>query len=86
VRIEPHFSAVNGMLDTQTIDQYKTRAWNYVAVGYGHDLLWWKTFFTRLHMAGYDGAYSLEMEDLSMDQLVGVKKSAEILVQAISEL
>jgi sugar phosphate isomerase/epimerase len=85
VRIEPHFSAVNGMLDTQTIDKYKTRAWNYVAVGYGHDLLWWKTFFTRLYMAGYDGACSLEMEDLSMDQLVGVKKSAEILVQAISE-
>jgi sugar phosphate isomerase/epimerase len=85
VRIEPYFSDINGLLDTQTIDKYKSRAWNYVAVGYGHDLLWWKTFFTKLRMAGYDGAVSLEMEDQSMDQLTGVRKSAEVLIQAMPE-
>jgi sugar phosphate isomerase/epimerase len=86
VRIEPYFSNINGLLDTQAIDKYRTRAWNFVAIGYGHDLLWWKTFCTRLRMAGYDGAVSLEMEDQSMDQLAGVKTSTKALVRSIPGL
>ncbi|MDR2784805.1 MAG: sugar phosphate isomerase/epimerase [Treponema sp.] len=82
-RIESYFSNINGLLDTQAIDKYKTRAWNYVAVGYGHDLLWWKTFCSRLLMAGYDGALSLEMEDQSMGQVEGVKKSVEVLIKSM---
>jgi sugar phosphate isomerase/epimerase len=86
VRIESYFSNINGLLDTQSVDKYKTRAWNYVAVGYGHDLLWWKTFCSKLHMADYDGALSLEMEDQSMEQIEGVKKSTEVLINSMTGL
>lgn len=39
------------------------RPWNYVAVGYGHDQLWWKTFIAALKMNGYDGVVSIEVGD-----------------------
>jgi sugar phosphate isomerase/epimerase len=83
LRIESHYAQIDGLLDTQTIDKFRTRAWNYVAVGMGHDVLWWKTFFALLSMSGYNGAISLEMEDLSMDQKTGCLKSVETLKSAL---
>lgn len=83
VRIESHHAAVQGLLDTQTIEQYASRSWNYVAVGFGHDALWWKTFFATLGMADYDGALSLEMEDVSMSQMDGCQKSMAMIKAAL---
>jgi sugar phosphate isomerase/epimerase len=83
VRIET-LAASQGLLDTQTIDKYASRSWNYVAVGFGHDALWWKTFFATVRMAGYDGAVSLEMEDMSMSQLTGCIKSIETIKSALA--
>jgi sugar phosphate isomerase/epimerase len=83
VRIEEGRNRINGLLDTQTIDKFSTRTWNYVAVGYGHDAVWWKTFCSRLRMAAYDGAVSLEIEDQLMDQVTGTKKSAAFLNECI---
>jgi sugar phosphate isomerase/epimerase len=74
---------INGLLDTQTIDRFGSRSWNYVAVGYGHDVLWWKRFCSVLRMSGYDGPLSLEMEDQMTDPLTGVRKSLEVLREAI---
>jgi sugar phosphate isomerase/epimerase len=83
VRTEQPFSGVNGFLDTQTIDKFAVRAWNYVSLGYGHDALWWKTFCSRLRMSGYDGALSLEIEDQLMDQISGTRKSVQLLKEAL---
>ena len=74
----------NGVLDTKTIEHYTERSWNYVAVGCGHDLLWWKEFFSVVRMSGYDEYISLEMEDLTMSPLAGVTTSVEALKQTIS--
>jgi sugar phosphate isomerase/epimerase len=82
VRLERGLVEVDGVLDTQTIDHFASRTWNYVALGYGHDSRWWKEFISALRMAGYDGAVSLEIEDLSMDSLTGIRKSLQVLKEA----
>jgi sugar phosphate isomerase/epimerase len=83
VRIERGINDVNGLLDYKPMDRFADRSWNYVAVGYGHDLAYWKEFFTVVRMAGYDGPVCLEMEDLTMDPLTGVAKSVQVLKDAL---
>jgi len=83
VRMERSLVEVDGVLDTKTIDQFSQRAWNYVALGHGHDVKWWKEFFSVLSMIGYHGPVSLEMEDLTMSPLTGVKKSLDVLKEAL---
>ena len=60
------------------IDQFAKRTWNYVALGHGHDVSWWKEFLSCLSMEGYDGPISQEMEDLTMPALTGFKKSTAV--------
>lgn len=84
-RIERVFSAANGVLDTKPIDCFAKRSWNYVAVGCGHELQWWKEFFSAVRMCGYDDVVSLEMEDLTMNALTGVKMSIACLKQALGQ-
>jgi sugar phosphate isomerase/epimerase len=84
-RLERRLVGVNGVLDTKTIDRFAERSWNYVAVGCGHDLLWWKEFFSVCRMAGYDDYVSLEMEDMTMTPLAGVKTSINALRLTISK-
>lgn len=83
VRVEIGMHEADGLLDTRGIDEYPSRAWNYVALGHGHGLLWWKEFFSILAMVGYDGPVSLEMEDRTMDQLTGTRTSMEVLKAAL---
>jgi sugar phosphate isomerase/epimerase len=79
VRVESGFVGTEGLLDTKTTDLFAERSWNYVALGYGHDTLWWSEFFSVVNMSGYDGPISLENEDQTMDQLTAVKKSTKLL-------
>lgn len=83
VRMEQGYYPANGVMDTKTIDKFSTRAWNFVALGHGKDVRWWKEFFSVLSMRGYQGAVSLEMEDMTMDPLTGVKKSVQVLKEAL---
>lgn len=83
VRVEKGLVDSDGVLDTKTIDLFSKRTWNYVALGHGHDIGWWKEFFSVVSMVGYDGPVSLEMEDLTMDPLTGVKKSLKVLKEAL---
>jgi sugar phosphate isomerase/epimerase len=84
VRIERGLSDVNGLLETKVVEDCANRAWNYVAVGCGHDLQWWKEFFSVVKMLGYDEHVSLEMEDLTMSVEAGIKTSVDALKQSIS--
>lgn len=83
VRIEKRYVGKQGLLDVTPMNQPALRAWNYVALGHGHDIAWWKEFFALLSYTGYNGPVSLEMEDLTMDPLTGVKKSLEVLKAAL---
>lgn len=82
-RIERGLAATNGLLETRAVTDVANRAWNYVAVGAGHDLQWWKEFFSVVGMCGYDGWVSLEMEDFTMSPVAGVASSIAALQATI---
>ncbi|WP_367848328.1 sugar phosphate isomerase/epimerase family protein [Rhodoferax sp. WC2427] len=84
-RIERGLADINGLLETQPVTAPESRSWNYVAVGCGKDLQWWKEFFSVCRMGGYDGYVSLEMEDLTMSIEAGVLTSINALQQTISQ-
>jgi len=83
VRVERGIVGVDGVLDTKTTDRFSERTWNFVALGYGHDSLWWREFFSVVNMLGYDGPVSLENEDASMPPLTAVKKSTQLLKETL---
>lgn len=83
-RTERRYIGPNGVLDTKPIDAFAKRSWNYVAVGAGHGAQWWKEFFSVVRMSGYDGAVSLEMEDLTMSMLDGHLSSLRTLREALT--
>lgn len=84
-RMERLLSHINGLVEPLPVECVAERAWNYVAVGCGHDLQWWREFFSVVRMGGYNGAISLEMEDLTMSAEAGIAISLQTLAQAISE-
>ena len=84
-RIERGLAAVDGLLEYQPVTQTKTRTWNYVAVGCGQDLKWWKEIFSVLRMTGYNGYVSLEMEDLTMSVEAGLRTSIDALNATLSQ-
>ena len=83
VRLESRRVAANGLLDHKNIEQCDQRSWNFAAVGYGHDLGWWKRFFATAKMIGYEGDVSLEIEDITMDPVSVLKHSTEVLKSAL---
>ncbi|MBE6963383.1 MAG: sugar phosphate isomerase/epimerase [Ruminococcaceae bacterium] len=83
-RPERRMAGPNGMLDTKPIEAFRTRAWNYVAVGAGHGEQWWREFFSVVRMGGYDGEVALEMEDLTMPVLDGHLMSLRTLKSALA--
>jgi len=83
-RIEKHNANVDGILENLPVECSAQRNWNYVAVGCGRDLQWWKEFFSVCHMNGYNGYVSLEMEDLTMSVEAGLETSIEALKATIS--
>ncbi|MEW5290448.1 MULTISPECIES: sugar phosphate isomerase/epimerase family protein [Erwinia] len=85
VRLERGIVEVNGLLETKPVEDVAGRAWNYVAVGCGQDLQWWKEFFSVVRMMGYNDWVSLEMEDLTMSVDAGITSSVSALQQTISQ-
>ena len=82
-RTERRLIGPNGVLDTKGINDFAKRSWNYVAVGSGHDVQWWKEFFSVCRMSGYDDVVSLEMEDLTLSMLDGHIASLRALREAL---
>ncbi|MDR0887058.1 MAG: sugar phosphate isomerase/epimerase [Clostridiales Family XIII bacterium] len=84
-RLERGNVDTNGILEPKPVDHPADRNWNYVAVGCGKDLQWWKEFFSVLSMGGYEGDVSLEMEDLTMSVEAGLLTSIDALNATISK-
>jgi sugar phosphate isomerase/epimerase len=59
------------------------RAWSYVTLGDGHGAEWWRAFCSALRAAGYDDVLSIEHEDLALPPLEGIRRSVEVLRDAI---
>jgi sugar phosphate isomerase/epimerase len=83
-RIERGLCDVDGLMEYKPVTDTRNRSWNYVAVGCGRDLQWWKEFFSVLSMTGYNDYVSLEMEDLTMSVDAGIETSIAALKQTIS--
>ncbi|MGL6199030.1 MAG: sugar phosphate isomerase/epimerase family protein [Lachnospiraceae bacterium] len=84
-RVERGLCDINGLPEAKPVTDCENRTWNYVAVGCGKDLKWWKEFFSVCRMMGYNGYVSLEMEDLTMSVEAGLKTSIDALNQTISK-
>ncbi|KEO55408.1 sugar phosphate isomerase/epimerase family protein [Thioclava pacifica] len=82
-RIERGLADVNGLLELKEVTDVANRSWNYVAVGAGHDLQYWKEFFSVVGMMGYDDWVSLEMEDFTMSTEAGIQSSIDALQATI---
>ncbi len=82
-RLDPRIAAENGLIDVTPSEKLADRAWSYVTLGYGHDALWWKQFCTALRLAGYDDVLSIEHEDLLLSPEEGVRRSVDLLQDAI---
>jgi len=82
-RIDPINTSVNGVLDTKPYSEEIDRSWIFRAVGYGHDLAFWKDFVSTLRLVGYDFVLSIEHEDSLMTPMEGLKKAVSCLKQAV---
>jgi sugar phosphate isomerase/epimerase len=78
-RIDAGVASVNSLIDTTPTERLPDRSWNYVTLGYGHDLRWWREFCTLLRLVGYDDVLSIEHEDQMLPPLEGVRRSVELL-------
>jgi sugar phosphate isomerase/epimerase len=57
-------------------------SWDFVAVGRGHDAGWWAEFLRALERVDSNMAVNIEHEDQELDQMEGLRKAAEVLLDA----
>ncbi|MGB3633592.1 MAG: sugar phosphate isomerase/epimerase [Rubrobacteraceae bacterium] len=82
---DPHRVARNGVLDTKVHTTNGDRAWVYRVVGRGHGVDFWRALIRELSDVGYEGALSIEHEDLSVDPEEGFREAADLLRAALAE-
>ena len=82
-KIDKYNTAKNGVLDTKHYGDELNRAWVFRALGYGHDVSWWKDIVDNLRLVGYDGVLSIEHEDSLMSIDEGLSKALDVLKEAI---
>ena len=57
-------------------------SWDFVAVGRGHDVAWWRDFLQALERVDPDMAVNIEHEDQELGQLEGLHFAARTLLAA----
>ena len=84
-RVPPEENPV-GIGGRNTLNEWpQDAAWNFVAVGRGHDQAFWAEFLRALAAVDPDMAVNIEHEDLELDQLGGLRQAAEVLIAAKAE-
>ncbi len=81
-KVDPINTARIGVLDTKHYGDEINRAWVFRALGYGHDIAWWKDLVSNLRLVGYDGVLSIEHEDSLMTTDEGLRKAVAVLKEA----
>ena len=82
-RVDEYNKAKIGVLDTKHYSDELNRAWVFRAVGYGHDMQYWRDIVSTLRLCGYDKVMSIEHEDSLMSVDEGLEKAAYFLKRAI---
>jgi sugar phosphate isomerase/epimerase len=57
-------------------------SWDFVAVGRGHDVAFWRRFLAALEAVDPDMAVNIEHEDAELDQVEGLRYAAATLLEA----
>jgi sugar phosphate isomerase/epimerase len=70
---------IASLLENGPLDDARARSWNHCTVGYGRDAKWWRDFFYRLRMVGYDGWISVEHEDPNQARIEGLRKAVNLI-------
>lgn len=59
-------------------------AWDFVAVGRGHDVAFWRRFLDALRAVDPDMAVNIEHEDVELGRIEGLEVAARTLIEASS--
>jgi sugar phosphate isomerase/epimerase len=73
----------NGVLDTKPHERALERSWIFRTIGFGHGEEFWRRLLGMLGAVGYDGAISVEHEDLLMSLDDGLAKAVRLLAQEL---
>ncbi len=76
-------AAVNGLLDVTPYEDIGHRSWSYADIGFGHDLVVWKSVVEALMAVGYDHVISIEHESPFTSGRVGVARGVQALQQVL---
>ncbi|HEX2809047.1 MAG TPA: sugar phosphate isomerase/epimerase [Kineosporiaceae bacterium] len=60
----------------------KNSSWDFVAVGRGHDVNWWRGFLQAIERVDPDMPVNIEHEDQELDQMDGLRSAAATLLAA----
>jgi sugar phosphate isomerase/epimerase len=74
---------VNGLVDLTPYDDLAHRSWSYADIGFGHDLVVWKSIAETLKAVGYHHVISIEHESPYTSDRIGVERSAQALRQVL---
>ncbi len=83
ILIDHENTAVNGLMDLTPYNDLAHRSWHYADIGFGHDLVVWKSIVEMLMAVGYEHVISIEHESPFTSDRIGVARSAQALQQVL---
>lgn len=82
-RVDPRDPDALNLGGDYTLSRWPEQSsWDFVAVGRGHDVDWWREFLAALGEVDPDMAVNIEHEDQELDQMAGLRQAAETLLEA----
>ena len=81
-RLDPSENRTNLGGDEWANEWPQNSAWDFVALGKGHDVEYWTEFLRALHRVDPDMLVNIEHEDVELGREEGVNAAAEVLIAA----
>jgi sugar phosphate isomerase/epimerase len=82
-RVAPDAPGVVSLGGRYTLSAWpENSSWDFVAVGRGHDVDYWRRFLQAIEKVDADMAVNIEHEDQELDQLDGLRFAAQTLLEA----
>jgi sugar phosphate isomerase/epimerase len=82
-RVAPDAPGVVSLGGRYTLSAWpENSSWDFVAVGRGHDVDYWRRFLEALHKVDPDIPVNIEHEDQELPQLDGLRYAAQTLLEA----
>jgi sugar phosphate isomerase/epimerase len=85
-RLSPEENRTNLGGDEWANEWPKNSAWDFVALGRGHDTAFWTEFLRALHEVDPDMLVNIEHEDVSLGRIEGLEVAAKVLKDADAAL